>query len=138
MSASSDFPIDDQTNSDDEGDGDSPYLANGMCLMTSECADSIFGDHVLLDFQSGVNVVKDRVLLSNVRPADTPMRISGIAGGKSLVSLEIGDMKYFGVCYFHPQATANVLNATQVEDKFIGAIEYKQQRYLVGHVMNTT
>lgn len=115
--------------SEDDFEDDAASTTSRSCFMMSEDTGSIPESHVLLDYQSGVNIIKDRLLLTNIRSAPTPMSITGIADGKSIVCTEIGDLKYFGECYYHENATANVLCAAKVEDMFIGKIKYKQQCY---------
>ena len=64
------------------------------------------------------------------------MLISGIADGPSITSYEIGDLPYFGQCYFHEKASANVLCQTRIEDTF--PIDYKQGKYFRIHVNANT
>ena len=78
-------------------------------LMVDEERSHLHAGYVILDDASGTNIIKDRNLLTNLRRAPKPMIISGIANGPSITSNEIGDLPYFGECYFHAKASANVL-----------------------------
>ena len=95
-------------------------------LMTNE-ADEDHTGYVILDGASSTNIIKDRHLLTNIRPAPRPLSISGITDGPSIVTREIGDLPYFGVCYFDERASANVLCQAKIEDKF--KIDYRQGKY---------
>ena len=79
---------------------------------------------IILDGGSGANIIKDRYLLRNIRAAPKPLSISGITEGPALLTNEIGDLPFFGVCYFDPRARANVLCQTKIEDEF--EVEYRQ------------
>jgi hypothetical protein len=101
-------------------------------LMIQEERDHLHEGFIILDDASGTNIIKDRYLLSNLRRAPKPMLISGIAHGTSITSYEVGDLPYFGLCYYHEKAAANVLCQTRIEDRF--PVDYKQGKYFKIHV----
>ena len=105
-------------------------------LMVDEERSHLHAGYVILDDASGTNIIKDRNLLTNLRRAPKPMIISGIANGPSITSNEIGDLPYFGECYFHAKASANVLCQTRIEDLY--PIDYKQGKYFKIHVNANT
>lgn len=82
---------------------------------------------IILDGGSGANIIKDRYLLTNIRAAPKPLSISGITEGPALLTSEIGDLPFFGVCYFDARARANVLCQTKIEDEF--QVKYLQGRH---------
>ena len=112
----------------DGGDGDSsadePNSATVYMISKNEEKDR---GYIILDGASGTNIIKDRELLTNIRPAPKPLSISGITDGPALITKEVGDLPFFGTCYFNERARANVLCQTRIEDEF--PVEYKQGRH---------
>ena len=88
--------------------------------------------YIILDGASGAHIIKDRELLTNIRPAPKPLSISGITEGPALIVDEIGDLPFFGACYFDERARANVLCQTKVEDEF--RVHYQQGKHFMVQV----
>jgi hypothetical protein len=82
---------------------------------------------IILDGASGANIIKDRKLLTNIRAAPKALSVSGITDGPAMLTNEIGDLPFFGTCYFDPRARANVLCQTKIEDEF--PVRYEQGKY---------
>ena len=81
---------------------------------------------ILLDNQASLNVFSNEGLLSNVRDAETSVRMSGIQlGADGIVVDKVGDFADLGEVYFSEMASANVLSFAQQINS--GAnIEYKR------------
>ena len=104
-------------------------------LMMAEPEENHAG-YVILDGASSTNIIKDRELLTRIRPAPRPLSISGITDGPAIVTREIGDLPFFGTCYYDSRASANVLCQTKIEDKF--KVDYSQGKYFNVHVNEDT
>ena len=63
---------------------------------------------LLLDNQATVSLVHNLGLLTDVRDAEVPLRVTGIGG--SLTVTKVGTMQFFGDAYYHRSATANVIS----------------------------
>jgi uncharacterized protein (UPF0212 family) len=70
---------------------------------------------VLLDIQAGISVMHP-MMLSDVRPAERKIRISGV-GGLQLIVDKVGMLDGFFQVYASEQTKANVLSFADVEDK---------------------
>jgi hypothetical protein len=70
---------------------------------------------VLLDTQADISVMHP-MMLSDVRPAERRIRISGV-GGLQLIVDEVGMLDGFFHVYASEQTKANILSFADVEDK---------------------
>ena len=73
---------------------------------------------ILLDNQSSIHIIGDASLLTNIRTAPVPMIITGIDKKAKLIATQVGEMKFIGTVYYHPDASGNVLCQTDIEDRF--------------------
>jgi len=83
-------------------------------MWTSEEVDSgsPFDDnHVIYDTQAGTGLVKNRSLLTDIRPLPKPKVIGGVAGTKGgvLTAYEDGQLGDLGRVPFCPEAAANII-----------------------------
>ncbi|MGC9156348.1 MAG: reverse transcriptase domain-containing protein, partial [Ferrimicrobium sp.] len=77
---------------------------------------------VLLDNQSTVHLFTNEELVSNVRPAARPIRVSGVGG---IVSVDkVGDFGSFGEVYVSEASPANVLSFSAVRKQLRVSYEY--------------
>ena len=53
-----------------------------------------------------VDIIKNKNMLTNIRPPNNPVEITGIGGTKIRVN-HIGDLLVYGSVYFHPDISAN-------------------------------
>lgn len=67
---------------------------------------------VLLDSQSTISIFKNRAMLNNIRPADSPIRLFTNGGVQDAVL--IGDIPNLGAVYFNQHSMANILSLAQV------------------------
>jgi hypothetical protein len=76
-------------------------------FIFTEKASRPFDDNdILLDNQASVSVFCNENLLTNIRPADFPIRITGV--GKSFIKATlIGEFMMFGTVYFNKEAISN-------------------------------
>ena len=73
-------------------------------------------DDVLLDNQASVSVFKNLDLLSNIRPADIPCRISGVnKNSKALLCDRVGDFEGIKDIYACPDASANIVSFSETD-----------------------
>jgi hypothetical protein len=63
---------------------------------------------VLLDSQANLSIFREPLLLNSIRQSPSIKRIGGISSENMVVN-QIGDHPDFGIIYFNPHATANVL-----------------------------
>ena len=101
--------------SDDEGERMPDYVV--LPTVSGELDEF----DVLLDNQATVSVIRNPILVTNVREADQPVRVRGI-GGDLIIDRE-ADFGDFGTVYFDERALTNVLCYADVEDQ--GVIVYR-------------
>ena len=97
----------------------STYESSHVVLKNTIQASKFSPDDVILDSGSGPNIFHNADLLNNIRPATTPLLLSGI--DKASEPLEVsmaGDFGPFKDIYVHSQASANVLSLGKIEDNF--------------------
>jgi hypothetical protein len=102
-------------------------LSHSVALPSHQSADTDESDFqwlLGLDTEATISVVKNASLLTDIRPAEDPIRVDGIGG--SIEIDQVGDLPDFGWAYHHPQALANVLSYAMVED--LATIKYSQQK----------
>ena len=69
---------------------------------------------VLLDNQATIGCIKNKSLLSNIRPSGYKTIVSGVGG--SIETTLCGDMRYFGTQLFQSAAPMNILSENRVRD----------------------
>lgn len=70
----------------------------------------------LLDNEASLNIFSNRDLLTNVRQADQPIKVSGIQLDGGVDVDREGDFGEFGRIFYSGDASANILSfATQVD-----------------------
>ena len=106
-------------------DSDEDDIVDEVAIAVPAAQERRLGEYILLlDNQASMSVVWNAELLTDIRPADHPVRIDGIGG--HLVINEVGNLEDFGTVYYHPDALANVLCFADVED--LGSIVYSQEK----------
>lgn len=70
-------------------------------------------DHwILLDTQSSISVFRNAAMLSNIRPADSPLTVYTNGGAQR--STHCGDITNLGTVWYNPRSIANILSLAQV------------------------
>jgi hypothetical protein len=84
--------------------------------LTVEQQNEFKPDIVLIDNQSGVNLVSKFSMGVNARPAPHECIIKGISGS-TLSATQVVDMVDFGTVYVHEGANANVISLSKCKDR---------------------
>ena len=115
-----------------DNDMDSVIFAVDACddLILVSALSRLGRYDVLLDNQASTHVFKEKSLLSNIRPADFTLRVTGIAG-ESITSDLVGDHDIFGEVCYCPRAKANVLCFAMVNDAFEVEFNKKDDAFYV-------
>jgi hypothetical protein len=64
-----------------------------------------------------VDIIKNKNMLTNIRPPNNPVEITGIGGTKIRVN-HIGDLSGYGSVYFHPDVSANIISFHHLAKRF--------------------
>ena len=78
--------------------------------------------HVLFDGQAGEGIFGNGDLLTSIRPASAPCEFSGVGG--TLTADMVGDFGAFGVVYYHPSATVNIISWAKAESRAGARVQY--------------
>ena len=80
---------------------------------------------VLLDTQSQIHIFNSKALVRNIRKTSFPIKVTGISSAPIYVD-QIADTEDFGIVYYCPNATANILSYALLEkDYTITATKHK-------------
>jgi hypothetical protein len=71
---------------------------------------------IILDNCSTTDIFCNRKILSNIRDADTTLKIHCNAGSK--VIRKVGTLHNYGMVWYSKDAISNILSLAQVEDRF--------------------
>jgi hypothetical protein len=63
---------------------------------------------LLCDNESTIDIVKNPMMITNIRPAKQTIELTGIKGGPTKINVE-GDLLGYGTVYYHPDVAANIL-----------------------------
>jgi len=72
---------------------------------------------ILCNNESTVDIIKNKNMLTNIRPTNNPVEITGIGGAKIRVN-HIGDLLGYGSVYFHPDVSANIISFHHLAKRF--------------------
>ena len=114
----------------DEAEDGFVFVSSAECVKPTESSDavvhvskshralqSLSDDHVLLDNQANVNLVRSPRLLTNIRTTDSPIRVNGIGG--VITSNVIGTGVLIGLdCYLSEEARMNIWSFSIVTKHF--------------------
>ena len=101
---------------EDEDEG----FGMGLCTIVANeavvlAAKELRNCDVLCDNQASISIFHEKRLLTNIREAKTPMRVSGIGG--SIIATKIGDFSFIGPVFYHPDSIANILCFHDLQSK---------------------
>ncbi len=80
---------------------------------------------VLCDNESTVDIVKNPIMVTNLRKAKHPIELTGIKGGPTKINIE-GDLPGYGTVYYHPDVAANILSFCTLTKRF-KSVRYDNQ-----------
>jgi hypothetical protein len=91
-------------------------LTRAMVLSTrhKEAIDPMW---ILCDTESMIDIVKNPVMITNLRQAKHPIELTGIKGGPTKINVE-GDLLGYGTEYYHPDVAANILSFFNMTKRF--------------------
>jgi hypothetical protein len=72
---------------------------------------------ILCDNEPTVDIIKNKNMLTNIRPTNNPVEITGIGGTKIRVN-HIGDLLGYGSVYFHPDVSENIISFHHLAKRF--------------------
>ena len=108
------------------------FVTDGVCNAAIDA--KVFDDfEMLCDNEASISIFREKRLLSNIRPADHSMTVSGI-GGK-ITATFIGDVTIFGgriIAYYHPDSLANILCFFDLAKEFDVSFNRMKNRFEVG------
>jgi hypothetical protein len=93
---------------------------------------------ILLDTQASLHIFRDRDKLENVRPTSATYTIAGVNSTAAPLQIDQqGDYRDIGPVLYHPEAAANILSWSKLEDKFTIDYNQSEERITVGVPSNS-
>ncbi len=72
---------------------------------------------ILCDNNSTVDIIKNKAMVTNIRGANNPMKMTGI-GGTPIRIYQVGDLLGYGNVYYHTDVLANIISFHHLARRF--------------------
>lgn len=95
---------------------DESYIGDGGFCFNQHPQEEGIKDWILLDNQSTVDIFCNARLLKNIREVSGTMNIN--TNGGVLKTSQMGELKGYGMVWYHPEALTNILSLAKLSNKY--------------------